>query len=170
MAAKQTYRRRKKLIKPRLQLKLTLTFVGLSALSLLLQFILFQNTLAEAALDLPHDSDVLLGATNGLLAHVLLVSFLAFLPLTFLVGILTTFRIAGPIYRFEQFLSAVQRGERPPDFRLRRGDELMDLAALINAATEPLRKEESSVPEGETDVDAVQSLTPRESQPEPTQS
>ncbi len=142
MVPQTTYKRRRKLIKPRLQLKLTLTFVGLSALSLLLQFVLFQSTLATAALNLPNDSALLMGATNGLLLRVLAFSFLIFLPLTFAVGILTTFRIAGPVYRFEQFLDSILRGGRPPNFRLRKGDELTQLAQLINEATEPLRMED----------------------------
>lgn len=147
MPSKRPYRRSRKLIKPRLQLKLTLTFVGLSALSLLLQFLLFQSALAEAALGLPNDSGVLLGRSTDILLRVLAASFLIFLPLTFLVGVLTTFRIAGPIYRFEQFLGAVRRGERPPDFRLRRGDQLTELAALINEATSPLRANEEQTEE-----------------------
>jgi len=161
----QTYQRRRKLIKPRLQLKLTLTFVGLSALSLLLQFVLFQNVLTEAALLLPNDHDVLVGETNGLLLAVLAVSFLVFLPLTFLVGVLATFRIAGPVYRFEQFLAAVRRGERPADFHLRKGDELTDLAALINEATEPLRETAAAHPTDDL-LDAAPSLTREEPAPE----
>ena len=161
----QTYQRRRKLIKPRLQLKLTLTFVGLSALSLLLQFVLFQNVLTEAALLLPNDHDVLVGETNGLLLAVLAVSFLVFLPLTFLVGVLATFRIAGPVYRFEQFLAAGRRGERPADFHLRKGDELTDLAALINEATEPLRETAAAHPTDDL-LDAAPSLTREEPAPE----
>ena len=64
---------------------------------------------------------------------------LIFLPLTYAVGILTTFRIAGPLYRFETFLNQVLAGEKPERFRLRKGDELQDFADLLNAVTEPLR-------------------------------
>ena len=163
---KQTYRRRQKLIKPRLQLKLTLIFVGLSALSLLLQFVLFQSALTSAALELPNDAVLLMGATNGLLMRVLLVSFLVFLPLTFLVGVLTTFRIAGPVYRFEQFLAAVQRGERPPNFKLRKGDELVDLATLINEATQPLRASDEEDPAASDPLDEAPSLAREQPEPE----
>lgn len=170
MAMQKTYRRRQKLIKPRLQLKLTLIFVGLSALSLLLQFVLFQSALTNVALELPNDSDLLMGATNGLLIRVLLGSFLVFLPLTFLVGVLTTFRIAGPIYRFEQFLDAVRRGNRPPNFRLRKGDELVDLASLINEATEPLRvPDDEGTPVADL-LDDAPSLAREEPEPEHKQS
>lgn len=166
MAAQTKYKRRKKLIKPGFQLRLTFIFVGLSALSLLLQFLLFQSALTRAALELPNDSSVLMGATSGVLREVLLVSFLAFLPLTFLVGVMTTFRIAGPVYRFEQFLKAVCRGERPRDFRLRKGDKLTDLAALINEATRPLRVEEEASHASESDLEAAPSLAPDDSAPQ----
>lgn len=131
--------RRRKLIKPRLQLKLTGLFVGLSALSLLLQLVLITNRLTHVALELPNDSDVLLGLSNMVLLQVLAGSFLIFLPLTLLIGVLATFRIAGPLYRIEMFLNAVEAGECPPDFHLRKKDELQDLAAQIVRVTRPLR-------------------------------
>lgn len=137
----EVIRRRKKLIKPGLQLRLTGIFVGLSALSLLLQFVLFTNVLHESAIRLPNDGPILLEELNGITSRVLLISFLVFLPLTLAVGVLCTFRIAGPVYRFESFLRAILRGERPRDFRLRKGDQLTELAALLNEATVPLRRE-----------------------------
>lgn len=152
------YKRRKKLIKPRLQLKLTLVFVGLSALSLLLQFILFSSRLTNVALELPNDSGFLLQKSSGLLLETVLISFLLFLPLTFVVGVLTTFRIAGPIYRFELFLDAVRRGENPRDFRLRKGDELQEFAELLNTVTQPLRGSTSE--ESPLDCDAVPAPLP----------
>jgi len=158
MSQQPKFKRRKKLIKPRLQLKLTLTFVGLSALSLLLQLVLFQSALSNAALDLPNDSELLMSNSNAVLMRVVAISFGVFLPLTFLVGILSTFRIAGPVYRFEQFLQAVQRGERPRNFRLRKGDELTGLAQLINDATQPLRGLEEDGEGSSEDLDAAPSL------------
>ena len=79
------------------------------------------------------------------------ISAAVFLPLTLMVGVLSTFRIAGPLYRFEKFLLAVQNGENPGDFTLRSGDELKDLAALINSSTRPLRREGTE--ESTTDSD-----------------
>ena len=79
-----------------------------------------------------------------LLYGTLLISFALFLPLMFFVGILVTFRFAGPVYRFKMYLGEVIRGEKPKDCRLRKGDELQDLCAVINQATEPLRRREES--------------------------
>ena len=136
MSSRQFVRRRK-LIKPRLQLKLTGLFVGLSALSLLLQLVLVTNRLTHVALELPNDSDILLGLSNSVLFEVLAGSLLVFLPLTLMIGVLATFRIAGPLYRIEAFLDSVEAGECPPDFRLRKNDELQDLAAQLVRVTRP---------------------------------
>ena len=66
-------------------------------------------------------------------------SFAVVMPLSFAVGVLITFRVAGPVYRLERFLSEVLRGEKPADCRLRKGDELHELCALMNRATAGLR-------------------------------
>mgnify|MGYP005703992283 CR=1 FL=1 len=81
-------------------------------------------------------------AMDGLLIKVVLTSFVMFLPLVYAVGILTTFRFAGPIYRFEMFLGQVRRGENPADCRLRKGDHLKDFCELLNDVTRPLREEQ----------------------------
>lgn len=162
MTQNPKYRRRRKLIQPGLQLRLTLTFVGIAALSLLLQFVLFANAMTELAVGLPSDGAIVMERTGDMLTAVLGVSFLVFLPLTFAIGVLSTFRIAGPVYRFTSFLRQVQRGERPPDFRLRSGDELKELAQLINEVTAPLRthpadrgaSEPSTEPETEAEAEA----------------
>lgn len=140
MTQRNKYRRRRKLIEPGLQLRLTFTFVGIAALSLLLQFVLFANAMTELAVALPRDGALLMERTGETLRAVLGVSFLVFLPLTFAVGVMSTFRIAGPVYRFTAFLRQIQRGENPPDFRLRKGDEMTELARLLNEVTVPLRQ------------------------------
>jgi len=152
-------KRRIKLIKPTLQLKLTLIFVGISALSLLLQAVLLMSGLTRASLDLPNDHLIMLDQVNSTVFGALMSSFVLFLPLTFAVGVLTTFRLAGPIYRLEVFLKQVVRGEKPADCRLRDGDELKDFCALINEATAPLRASvDPSGADSETDSDSVASL------------
>lgn len=138
------HKRRIKLIQPRLQLRLIGAFVGMSALALSLQFLIFTSSMTELASELPEDGAVLVERVPAHLQQILLVSFLIFLPLIFCVGVLVTFRIAGPLYRFEVYLKQVIRGERPADCRLRSGDELHGLCELINQATAPLRVQESA--------------------------
>lgn len=133
------FKRRRKLIKPGLQLRMSAVFCGLVALVLLLQYALLTAELHHTSNRMPNDGAILLQATNRITLQLIITSVLVFLPVTLLVGILSTFRIAGPIYRFERFLIAVRDGEKPEDFRLRGEDELHDLAALLNEATQPLR-------------------------------
>lgn len=140
----QKYKRRKKLILAGLQLRMSGVFVGLVTLMLGLQFVLLTSELHHAANELPSDSGLLLERAGDIATKLVVVSAVLFLPLTLLVGILSTFRIAGPLYRFQRFLEATRDGANPDDFRLRDKDELHELAALLNDATRPLRAQEDS--------------------------
>ena len=137
--AKKNFKRRKKLIDPALQLRLTGTFVALSALALLLQYLLFANILAQAAAEMPDGGSQLAARTGRLLTETLATSALVVLPLIAAVGVLATFKVAGPLYRFRVYLNQVKRGEDPGPCRIRKSDALQDLALLITETTEPLR-------------------------------
>lgn len=132
------YKRRVKLIKPGFQLKLIGAFVGMSALSFLLQVLILARSLGQTATQLPEGGSQLMAAMPDLLKHVLIFSFGLCLPLTCAVGVLVTFRIAGPIYRFEQYLDEVARGTAKGPCQIRKGDQLQELCDRINTATEPL--------------------------------
>lgn len=135
------YRRRRKLIRPRLQLKLTGIATGVALVALLLQFLLFSRVTATLAARMPNDALYLLELAQRELLWALVTSVCLLLPLSIGVGILSTFRVAGPVYRLERYLQQVADGERPADCRLRDGDELQDLCRLVNEATRPLRVE-----------------------------
>jgi hypothetical protein len=132
-------RRRTTLIQPRLQIRLIAAFLGMSTFALVLQFILFVSRLSDLAADLPQDGPLVLERVPDHVLWTACVSFGVLLPLTFIVGVLVTFRIAGPVYRFERFLKEIIRGEKPADCRLRKGDELQELCRLLNEATAELR-------------------------------
>jgi hypothetical protein len=138
--AMKRYRRRNKLPKPSLQLRLTATFMGTLALSIFLQLMLTRTAMLELALQLPNDGQLLLQEINATQVGILLACCVLLLPVCFLVGVLSTFRIAGPLYRFEDHLRRLARGEDPGPCRLRQGDQLMDFCELLNVATEPLRE------------------------------
>jgi hypothetical protein len=135
------YRRRIKLIKPRLQLKLIGVFVGLSALGFLLQSLHVGLRMSELAASVPEGGTYLMAVMPELPLEILLVSFGMLLPLTIAVGILVTFRIAGPVYRFEKYLKAVIAGEEAGPCRIRKGDEFQELCELINQVTSAVRAE-----------------------------
>ncbi len=143
MNQKGKERRHVRLIKPRLQLKLIGIFVGLSGLGFLLQSLHVGLRLSELAATVPEGGTYLMAVMPELPLEILLVSFGMLLPLTIAVGILVTFRIAGPVYRFEKYLQQVIRGEEVGPCRIRKGDEFQELCELINQATAPLREARS---------------------------
>lgn len=136
-------KRRVRLVRPGLQLRLILTFTGISSLALLLQYMLFMSALTETAVGLPNDGALLLEQLNGLLFGVFLTSFGMILPTLFVIGLIMTHRVAGPIYRFEVFFNQLLGGKRPKDIVLRKGDELQEMCQMINRATAPLRDVEA---------------------------
>ena len=157
------YRRRLRLIRPRLQLRLIGVFGAVAVLALLLQYLFFAAALQRVALVLPHDGLLLHSELSSLLAQILLVSLAVLLPVTFLVGLLVTHRVAGPLYRFDVFLRQIVQGERPADCRLRKGDELVELCQLLNEATRPVR--EGGTPEAPLALD-TRPIPPAAARPE----
>jgi hypothetical protein len=133
------YKRRKKLIQPRLQLRLIFTFLGVALLALLLQFLLFGAMISELASELPQDGPLLQDRIPGFTLLVFAISIGVLLPMTVCVGVLVTFRIAGPLYRFEQHLKAIVRGEDPGVCRIRREDELQEFCKTFNEALDVMR-------------------------------
>ncbi len=134
--------RRDRLVRPRLQLRLILAFLGVATTALLLQFALFASVISTAASELPTDGQILLESTTGLSITIFIVSFCVLLPLCFFVGVLVTFRVAGPLYRFEKYLESVANGGDPGVCRIRKGDDLQEFCVLLNAAMNRMRRRE----------------------------
>ena len=144
----RTYRRRRKLVKPGLQLKSTLVFLATGCIGVLVQTIVLFNVLTDVAHEVPNDGAYVLSVVPRMLTMSTLVTFALLIPLTLSVGIMATFRFAGPLYRMEQFLKQVVAGEQPDDCRLREVDELQDFCELLNQATAAARR-----PADEDDAD-----------------
>lgn len=132
--------RLRKLVHPRLQLRLTLTFVGLAFTALAFQFVLFVSVMSQTLDRTPGAFADNFAAVAGAYQRVFVTSLLVVLPLTALVGVMTTFRIVGPLFNISRFLKRILAGERPEDCRLRSGDEYQDLCELVNQVTAPLRQ------------------------------
>ena len=133
-------RRRQHLIKPGVQLRLSLLFAGLTVMCLLIQWLLFSSMLTSAAQRMPVGGEYLMDLVPSLLTRSILVSLGVALPLTMLVGIYSTFPITGPIYRFESYLGEVIKGTQLGPCKIRQGDSFGTLCDLINEATEPVRR------------------------------
>ena len=62
-------------------------------------------------------------------------------------GVIFLHRVAGPVYRFRQTLLKVNRGELPPDIKLREGDFFHDMAQDINIILKRFRSEQTKIAE-----------------------
>lgn len=134
-----TYKRRKKLIEPRLQLRFSLAFLSTALVLVMVQAIVIQFVLQRVAARLPHDGNLLQAEIPTVLLISFAVTLLLLAPLSLGIGVMTTFRVVGPLYRFRVFLRQIADGERPGDCRIRQSDELQDFCELLNEATAPLR-------------------------------
>lgn len=139
----QANRRSRTLIKRGIQLRMAVLFAGLSVVCLLTQWLLFSSMLANSAHKMPVGGDYLLDLVPSLLYRSLAFSLLIALPLTLVVGVQATFRITGPIHRFESYLKEVIRGTQLGPCKIREGDALPELCELINQATEPVRRRQA---------------------------
>jgi len=131
--------RRKKLVEPRLQLRLIGFFMGVATLGLLLQFLMLGARLTSALGELDDGGAELADEVPRMMLEVLGFSLAIVLPIVFVLGLLLTFRIAGPAYRFESYLRALARGEEVGPCRIREKDELQSLCDAINEATSVVR-------------------------------
>jgi len=134
------YARKRKLIKPGLQLRLIAVFFCTAALAVQAEAILISYELARLAERMPTDGSLLLYEVPSFVRTNLLLTFALLVPLILGIGILTTFRIVGPIHRFERFLTDVRDGNATAPCAIRKGDELQDFCRLLNEVTVPLRQ------------------------------
>ena len=138
------FQRKKKLIKPRLQLRLVAVFLCAAGLAVQVEAILIALTLSRLSQGLTNDGSELLEQLPEFVRTNLLLTFLVLTPLMLGVGIVATFKIAGPLHNFEQFLRAVRDGQQVEPCQIRKGDELQSLCTLLNEVTAPLRERASS--------------------------
>ncbi|MHC4375654.1 MAG: hypothetical protein ACYS26_03545 [Planctomycetota bacterium] len=137
------FHRKRQLVKSRLQLKLILSLMGVACLATLFQIILVNRALSELGAQLPREGDLLLQAIPSLIRSSVMLTLAFLVPFMMGVGLVLTHRIAGPIYRFEQYLTAVAAGEHKGACKIRQGDELQDLCDAINDAVSALESRRS---------------------------
>ena len=126
--------RREKLVNPRLQLRIVFMFLVVSILAVGIQSVLMSRTLGSLGFTEARSDQMF-----TLLRENLFVTLAALLPATVIVGVITTFRIAGPLFRFQSFLESIERGENPPDCRIREHDDLQEFCSTLNRVSRPWR-------------------------------
>ena len=136
-----TYKRKKKLINLSLQIKLISVFLCVSLIASLFQVMLLNRALVGLSKLVPDASETLLAHLPSVLTTNLVLTLAVLFPLTFLVGVLVTHRVAGPAYRLQQHCLKLARGEEPGRCFLRKDDELQELCDAMNRAFESLGQE-----------------------------
>lgn len=131
---KSKYKRSRKLINRRLQLRLVGACLAITSIALMLQFLLLGFLVTKSASELDGGGGALADQLPAMLLGVLGVTFVLILPAVVLIGIRMTFRFAGPLYRIEQYMLAMSRGEKVGKLSIREDDELHSLCDAINLA------------------------------------
>ena len=151
-----TTRRKKKLIKPGWQLKLILTFASMAVIAVVVQAGMTFYTLTTVSHELPSEGVLLLDAMERAVLRNLLFTCAFLLPVMVGIGLIATFQVAGPMYRFEQYLKSLLDGTSDGPCRLRASDSMQDFCKLLNRATAPLRdtKDDPDTPPSWEDVAA----------------
>jgi hypothetical protein len=157
------FKRRKKLINPRMQLRLSLIFFCAAGLAVQIQAVLIAVTFSRLAKSLPNDAVEMAEKMPEFVRTNLILAFVVLTPLMLFIGVLATFKIFGPLYRFEVFLKAVRDGRQIEPCRIRTDDELHDFCALLNEVTAPLRERAVTEPGVKTThIDEPQPALPTE--------
>ncbi|MFN0058369.1 MAG: hypothetical protein ACKVX7_07915 [Planctomycetota bacterium] len=137
--------RRKKLINPPLQLKMVCVFLALSLAGLATFGWLSAVTTMRLTTALSFEQADF--ARQALLQN-FVGTLVVLIPVTVVVGVLVTFRVAGPAYRMEKHLDEIIAGKNPGACRIRQRDEFQSLCRKLNEACDALRAQQSqgSVP------------------------
>lgn len=135
-------RRRKKLIEPRIQLRFVAAFACTAGLAVICQALVLSYLLISLASRAPNDQAFLLESIPRALGLGVLITGGLLLPLSIAVGVLTTFPVVGPLYRFRVFMNAVLAGEHPEPCRIRERDEMHEFCELLNEVTETVRAQD----------------------------
>lgn len=146
------YRRRFRLILPKVQLRLIGSMAAVAALALLLEYTFLVLAVINLANELPNDRDLLLSQASSRLGWILGAALAVLLPVLFTVAVMVSHRFCGPIYRFEKYLREVLSGAERGECRLRQGDDLQELCELINRSTAATRAAAATPPQRARDA------------------
>ncbi len=135
------FRRKKKLIKPAYQIKVTLTIViSLIVYSIILGMLIFyplwmELQSATSIYEKEKISYAILSLHKVLWPAVVVIAILVGIQVVF-----ASHRVAGPIYRVERTLEELLRGNFHVRMRLRKGDEFRELEDVVNRLAECLQQ------------------------------
>ena len=144
MGNRLPFRRRNYFIKKKFQVNFTVKFLIIILIEAFLAAGLFlymsKGTLTTGYLG----SELRIARTYDFFLPMLLLSNLIIVGISAVIGIAVfiflSHRIAGPLYRFENILDAIKKGDLTQRFKLRENDQFAELANSINEHTDTLDK------------------------------
>ena len=144
MGNRLPFRRRNYFIKKKFQVNFTVKFLIIILIEAFLAAGLFlymsKGTLTTGYLG----SELRIARTYDFFLPMLLLSNLIIVGVSAVIGIgvliFLSHRLAGPLYRFENILDAIKKGDLTQRFKLRENDQFVELANSINEHTDTLDK------------------------------
>ena len=134
-----SYKRRNKFPKPRYQFQFGVAFATAALVAILVQAFLLNLTLREIAAGLVSDELAMLETWPEAFLSNILTSIAIIVPASLAVGMLTVFRVAGPLRRLENHMTSFLNGEDLGECRLRSGDQLVEFCSTINKVMDRAR-------------------------------
>ena len=132
--------RKKRFIRPDVQLRVVVIALCVASLVLLIDFQLGSfafASVADSTIQSPSTKIVLDELRTSLLRAVL-ISIAISIPLSAFVGIAYSFKFAGPIYAIGRYFDALKAGLWTRRCHLRQNDDLQDIRDSINSAIAPI--------------------------------
>jgi len=124
------WKRKKKLIEKRMQIKIAV-YVALSLLVVLVFSLVFTHATIKSIF--PRILSTTMGAKIAAIQTNLLIFGVVYLIFAAFISILISHKIAGPIFKFKKEIRGmIETGDISKRIFLRQGDELKDLADLLN--------------------------------------
>ena len=144
MSNNPIFRRKNYFIKKKFQVNFTVKFLIIILIEAFLAAGLFlymsKGTLTTGYLG----SELRIARTYDFFLPMLLLSNLIIVGISAVIGIAVliflSHRIAGPLYRFENILNSIKKGDLTQRFKLRENDQFAELANSINEHTDTLDK------------------------------
>ena len=125
-------RRKRYLVKRELQVRMIVSCVLIVTAALVVQGGVLAFALHGVAQGLPNEGLLVIDALPGIVATGLLASLALLAPLVLALGLRYSHSLAGPLFRIEETLKRARAGEPARVGTLRKGDELGELAALVD--------------------------------------
>jgi len=146
---RQQYKRRTYFIEKKFQAGFILKFCGLVAAGGLLTIgILYLLAMRSTTVSVVN-SRVVVMTTADFILPILIQTVVVVMILiglaTIAVALLVSHKIAGPLYRFKKVMEALTEGDFSGDFKLRRPDQLQDIANSFNNMIAKIRPELKSL-------------------------